>query len=465
MSAHPYIQAVQEAGKLKIQEAAEIMKFNPTTQTAPGVYTDATGHPTFAPAPRVFTDQHGNTGAVGPGGAVTPLASNPSGVTGNDEMSNAVRILVELGPSVLAHTAPPEDIAKYNLAATTYQHLQTRVDPATKGLISLPDRPLPPGMPQPGPLPPGAPQPHPASPSGRVATPAQPPPPMSEPGSPPVPVVAPAAPPGPVTAPGSPPQLTGSPRGPDAAQAVTEHQMMADADEISKDQALTLKDHAIMGTSQTIRSMLPQVTQGTGAEQRLKLAQVFQSMGFSPQTVQSWTGTGAAPGEILQKKLFELSTGAERAAMGARGSASVVGMFTRNYPGMTSQNMTTDAMTRLLDMDQVYKENEIAGRQQYLAQQVQGVAQNKPYGGLANYQQPDPRVYQAAALASGGMPYSAWTTGLSDQQKTAALQLAAKVYPDATALGPPGPGHPNGVPHRFQPPSQMPSAAPGGGGG
>lgn len=409
MAASPYNQEIQQSGQRKIQEAAEIMKLETYQQTAPGTYQSSTGKPVFAPSPRVYTDAHGNTGAVGPGGQTTPIATNPSGVTGSTPDANSMRIIAELGPKVLAGTATPQEVANYHVAATTYQHFRTITDPASKGLTSIPETPLPPGAP----------------------------------------------PSGPTAMPGSPPQLTGSPRGPDAAQAITETQAKADADEISKDQALTLKDHAIMGTSQTIRSMLPQVTQGVGAEQRLKAAQIFQSLGVAPQTAQSWLGTSAAPGEILQKKLFELSTGAERAAMGARGSASVVGMFTKNYPGMTSQNMTTDAMTRLLDMDQVYKENEIANRQQYLSQQVQGVAQGKPYGGLAEYKQPDPRVYQAAALASGGMPHSIWTSGLTPQQQTNALQLAAKVYPDATALDA------NGVKHQFR----AQQAAAGGGGG
>jgi hypothetical protein len=130
--------------------------------------------------------------------------------------------------------------------------------------------------------------------------------------------------------------------------------------------------------------------------------------------------------------------------MGAREPGSVMQMFQKNYPGMTSQNMTIDAMTRLIDMDQTYKEDEVAARGAHLANAVQGVANGQQYSSLNGYTPPDPKLYQAAALATGGMPKSAWAQGLSVPQQTQVLKLSARVYPNAPVLDD------KGVPHTFQ---------------
>lgn len=387
--------------------------FVDTSLTHPGVY---------APTPRPYTDVHGNTGAIGSGGQITPIADNPSGVSGNSPEANAMRTVSEIGPLIQNRTATPQQKANYATAVESYQQPVIHADPATGALVRLNTRELPSGYPAPPAF----------GPAGATTA--------------PLPGQSPSA-----------TQLTGGSRGPAAAQAITEDQAKNDAAEISKEQAATMQSHNMLGTTATIRAVAPQVTTGTGADARLRLAQVFTGLGVDPKEVQQWVGTNAAPGEIMQKKLFELSTGATR-AMGAREPGSVMMMFQKNYPNLSSRNMTIDSMTRLLDMDQVYKEDEIGGRQQYLGQQIQGVAAGKPYGGLSGYQQPDPRLYQGAALAAGGMPYSVWTQGLQPPQQTAALKLAARVYPDASALDA------QGNRHVFQPPPPppQPQGAPGG---
>jgi hypothetical protein len=397
-------------------------------QSAPGIYSDTSGThaPSFAPTPRPYTTVGGVTGAVGPGGQNTILSDNPSGMSGNSPEANAMRTMANLAPIVKSGQATPQQMANYATAADTWRAPSIHADPASGALVRLNTRELPPDFPEP----PSIGQGGTSSSAGGSAV-------ASTIGVP----------------------LTGSSRGPAAAQAITEDQGKNDAAEISKNQATVMQGHNVLSTTATIRAMAPQVTTGVGADARLRASQIFTSLGVPPDTVQSWTGTGAAPGEILQKKLFELSTGAER-QMGAREPGSVMTLFMKNYPNMSSQNMTIDAMTRLIDMDQAYKENEIAGRQQYFNQQVQGVAANKPYGGLSGYQQPDPRIYQAAALASGGMPFSAWSQGLPPAQQADALRLAAKVYgPSASALDA------KGVRHTFQAPQSPPPAQGGTGGG
>ena len=306
-----------------------------------------------------------------------------------------MRIIAEIGPKKAQGQTTPQEDADYNNAVIQQHPFHTFIDPATGALMRGPTVPLPPGMP----LPEG------------ISL--------------------------------KPEPVSGSPRGPDIAGNIATELGKGDVKNLATDRDAAMKSHDILGTTSTIRSVLPQVTTGTLAEQRLRASQVLTSLGVDPQTVQQWTGTNAAPGEILQKKLFELSTGATR-AMGAREPGSVMQMFQKNYPGMTSQNMTIDAMTRLIDMDQTYKEDEVAARGAHLSNAVQDVAAGKPYSSLNGYTPPDPRLYQAAALATGGMPKSAWAQGLSDDKQMEVLKLAARVYPSATVLDD------KGVPHTFQ---------------
>lgn len=427
MLANPYNPLVQKAAQMAINNAQMLMgmdiyQTNPNgtqtnlrtgqianapapnahyQETAPGVYTDSTGThaPTFAPAPRPFTDVHGNTGAVGPGGAMTPLALNPSGITGNTPEANSMRVIAEVGPKIANGTATDQDRASYNTAVTTFQHYQTQTNPADKNLITTPTVPLPVGMPQPQ--------------GGGTSV----------------------------------PLTVGSPRGQEVTQNVTQSQADADTKAIADQQAQIMQGHNMLGTTATIRSTLPNVTTGQGADARLLSSQIGAAMGISPDSMQKYVGTNPVMGELLQKKLFELSTGAVR-GMGAREPGSVMQMFQKNYPNMTSQNMTIDAMTRLLDMDQTYKEDEVNARRDYLNNDLATVKNGGSYQGLSGYTPPDPKLYQAAALASGGLPYANWSQGLSPQQQTQALRLAARVYPDATVLDS------KGVKHTFQQPQQ-----------
>ena len=373
---------------VQAQQGGRVGEYNTTT----GQFTPLTPLPT----PRATTDTQGRTWLLRPDGQPPLLLSdNPSGVTGTGTDASAMRIMAELGPKKAQGQTTPQEDADYNNAVIQHLQFKTFTDPATGALMRGPTVPLPPGMPLP---------------DGISLT--------------PVPVSA-------------------SPRGPNVAEKISTEQGTQDVKNLATDRDAAMKSHDILGTTSTIRSVLPQVTTGTLAEQRLRASQVLTSLGVDPQTVQQWTGTNAAPGEILQKKLFELSTGATR-AMGAREPGSVMQMFQKNYPGMTSQNMTIDAMTRLIDMDQTYKEDEVAARGAHLANAVQGVANGQQYSSLNGYTPPDPKLYQAAALATGGMPKSAWAQGLSVPQQTQVLKLSARVYPNAPVLDD------KGVPHTFQ---------------
>lgn len=401
-------------------------------ETSPGIYTSPGAKPEFAPTPRTYTTVGGDVGVVGGGGTHQIIAPNTSQIGGEGPENQSMRIMAEVGPKIIAGTASEQERASYNTAATTYQGYKTATNPATQQLIQAPERPLPPGMPTPqagfAPV-----TPNPSAPGVAGA------PHMPAPGATMPPAVTP---------------LTDSARGPQTAQDVTKGQMDADSKEISAEQASVMKGHSALGATAAIRAELPTVTTGPSADARLTLSRYGTMLGIPNDDLQKMVGTDPVSGELLQKKLFEIQTHALR-LMGAREPGSVLQAYQKNFPNMASQPGTADAMTRMLDMDQVYGEDEIKGRQGYFQNQVANVAGNKPYEGLGGYQQPDPRVYVSAALATGGRPASEWTHGLSPQQQTQALQLASRVYPDASAYDA------KGVKHQFQ----APQPVQGGGGG
>jgi hypothetical protein len=421
----PYPQDHALAGVYSSAAEQELTRLENTFTPGPGgTYVNALGKPVFPPRPTVEHNYRGDlisyNAAGQPQGGAT---ANPTGVTGDTPEANAMRMIIENQPG-----QPGANPALYDTGMRIYQGYHTATSPATQQIVQVPERPPPQGMPSQSGMPsaPAVPAVAPAPGAGAPPTVGA----QVAPGAAPVPQVpAPSA-----LAPGVIP-LTGNARGPEAAQAITESQAKNDADEVSKQQAMIQSGHNVLGTTATIRANLPNVATGAGADQRLLGSQIGAALGVSPQNMQAFLGTNPVNGELLQKKLFELSTGAVR-GMGAREPGSVLAMFQKNYPNLSSRDMTIDAMTRLIDTDQTYKEDEVNGRQQYLGQQIQGVGQGQPYNGLGGYQQPDPRTYQAAALATGKLPYATWSKGLSPQQQTQALTLAKRLWPDAGAYGP-----------------------------
>lgn len=232
-----------------------------------------------------------------------------------------------------------------------------------------------------------------------------------------------------------------------------------DVQTIQKDQEKASAGVPTLGTTATIRSLLPDVTTGKTADAKLLVTQWAAAAGMSPDQAEKYFGTNPVMGELLQKKLFELSTGAVR-GMGAREPGSVISMFQRNYPNMNSRDMTIDAMTRLLDMDQIRNQDYASAKQQYHNESVNTLSDTQGYRGLQGFDTQfdktnSPRIYSAAALASGGLPFQTWTKGLSPQQQADVLRLAGRVYPDATVLSS------DGTRHQLAPPQ----VGPGGGGG
>jgi hypothetical protein len=227
-----------------------------------------------------------------------------------------------------------------------------------------------------------------------------------------------------------------------------------DQADVAADTEKTKAGNGIYGTTATIRSMLPNVTTGQFAEPKLLMAQWASALGMSPEAVQKYVGTDTPGGELLQKKLFELSTGAVR-GMGAREPGSVIAMFNKNYPNLSSRGPTIEAMTRLLDMDQRRQADYTEGKQQALSDARNQYGQTGQYNGLVGFdnkfnQSNSPVVYQGAALAAAKMPYSVWSKGLSPQQQAQAMQMASSHWNDVTGFF--GPPENDGKPERFHTP-------------
>ena len=148
MAANPYNPDLQRAMQNQIETAKLRLTTGSYSQTAPGQFQDAfSGKPVFAPSPRVAQDIRGNTMAVGPGGQITQVASNPSGITGNSDTTNAARIIAEIGPKVASGNATPQEVASYNTALPMFQAPKPITTTPTETVTQVPTRPIPAGMP------------------------------------------------------------------------------------------------------------------------------------------------------------------------------------------------------------------------------------------------------------------------------------------------------------------------------
>ena len=224
--------------------------------------------------------------------------------------------------------------------------------------------------------------------------------------------------------------ITPGARGPQMAQTVNTDQAKEDAQTVAEEQHQALAGRDLLGNTYTIRALAKNVPTGIGAEQKVQLGNLLTSIGIDPDKVKDWTGSNVSDGQLLQKKLFELVSTSVR-AMGAREPGSVLMAFQRNYPSMSSQPQTIEAMTRLLDMNQHYKEDAAAAKGDYLNQAKTVMAQTGQYPGMGGFQPPSPKTYAAAALASAGNP--AWVNGLQPQERQQAAALAKKYFPDVWA--------------------------------
>jgi len=442
-SPNPQIKAMAQTLGQMASQALQTNRYVPQPRNGVAGQLNLTTNewkPDFTNTATTFTTENGDVYQNPPGGGAPVLVHrNPTGITGQGAEASAERVLSTLAPKVRDGTATPQEQSQYAQAAQGYIRPEAKFDTTTGKWIMLPQRSLPPGYPMPtawggqgaaAPAQPGA-----VAPAQPGAAPA------AQPGAAPAaqPGAAPAAQPG-AAPPAQPPQTFGgaqelTPGGFHQAEAskVTAGSAKGMLDEAIKQQAEANTGAPIRQTAATIRSMLDDVRTGKLAEQAINAGAWLTSLGVPPETVKSITGSSTSQAEILRKALFQLSTGAVR-GMGAREPGSVIQLFTTRYPNLSDQNLTIDAMSRLLESDQQYKEDAANSRVAHLQNSVDEFGKTGKFRGAEGYQPPDAYVYQAAALAAGGMPYNVWTHGLSNEQQTEALRLASKIWPDAAAL-------------------------------
>lgn len=233
---------------------------------------------------------------------------------------------------------------------------------------------------------------------------------------------------------------------PQAKVEIWKNMAARDMETVQEDQKAASQNSNVMNTTAAIRALQPDVKTGMGADARLWVSQFGAALGIPEDKMKAVVGTNPVQGELLQKQLFGLATAAERKAMGARGAGTVLNQFTQMYPNLSSRDLTIDGMTRLVDMDQLRAQDNASEKQSFLNNAVNNIDTKKGYTGLAGFDAEfnkthPARVYAAAALAAGGLPYKAWTIGLSPEQITQAAQLAGHTYSDARILGPDGQVH------------------------
>jgi hypothetical protein len=229
-------------------------------------------------------------------------------------------------------------------------------------------------------------------------------------------------------APGGVP-MTGSDFGPQAAADANKAIAQEDILNAAKEQRQAQEGRELYGNTYTIRSLASRVPTGMGAAELTQLGSALTAAGVPADRVKELTGIDPSNGELLNKKLFELVSTSVR-GMGAREPGSVLFAFQRNYPSIASQPQTIDSMTRLLDMQQRYKEDTANLKRSYVQGSINAMGQGGQYRGLEGFQPPDPKVYAAAALAASGQPTPLWGKGLTPQEQVAAVKLAMSQYPD-----------------------------------
>lgn len=344
------------------------------------------------------------------GGAPRVVWKNTTGVTGSGEDASASRTLEELAPKIRDGSASQDEVGRYAKAAETWIKRQTVMDPATHQQVSVPTRQWPSHLP----LPPTAKTAPPAN-SAPAPSPAAPSPTTQE-----------------TPAFGGTVPLTGGGFGREAAVKVDTENATKDIDRTNTEEAKILDDRKLFQTTQNIRALTPGVTTGKWGEARGAMAQYLTSLGVPEATVKSVTGTSAPDYEMLRKTLYELAMDKTR-GMG-REPGYIFDQIKANLPNLTDQRLTIEGITRFMDAMQYYRQDEIKARASHLTTEKENIRSDLPYKGLSNYKEPDVRAYAAAGLAAAGLPMDQWAKGLTNEQKTEALRLASKMWPDAAAM-------------------------------
>src|SRR6185437_14916697 len=110
-------------------------------------------------------------------------------------------------------------------------------------------------------------------------------------------------------------------------------------------------------------------------------------------------------GQLLQKEFLQLTASAVR-TMGAREPGSVISMFAKAYPSLSTDPGAVKILANAIIMNQKYKED-YANAVETAGYNAANVPNGAPYKGLSGFQKEfqrtnGPELYMTAAEAMGG---------------------------------------------------------------
>jgi hypothetical protein len=329
----------------------------------------------------------------------------------------AQRDVMELGPKVANGTATPQEVARYNVAATTYMEPVLRENPVTKETVRVATRELPPNFPQPSGAGVGG-APGGAGTAGGTQ----------------------------VVIPGLSPAQQQVERDP-AAYKVSESQYDRDSKEIAAIGDAGRQSQADQVRVKEMQDVLQKFNSGRGTEAATAAAAWFNS--WAPAGLTGWKKesenlSGSQAAEAFSKLALVGAGTQERGVLGARGGYQAIKLFKEANPNINLQDATNKS---ILDMQLISNQANADYSQaalSHFADNEKKFSATHQYDSLAQFDrnwngQRNPQVYAAAMGAIAGQPPSQWTKGLSDDEYARALQIVQRAKPSAVVQTKSGP--------------------------
>ena len=394
-------------------QAALAMQADSVVQTQEGQVHTLTGaiDKTAAPLPHYVYDpaQHAYIDTTG--------TNKPEFEPAQRDSAVAQRDVMELGPKVANGTASPDEVARYNVAATTYQQPTLRENPVTKETVRVNTRELPPGFPQPsgssgtaG----GASGTSGAGGGGGGGAGSQ------------------------VVMPGLGTAQQEIERNP-AAYKVAESQYDRDSKEIAAIGDAGRQSQADQVRVKEMQDVLQKFNSGRGAEASTAAAAWFNS--WAPAALTGWQKeaanlSGSSAAEAFSKLALQSAGSQERSVLGNRGGYQAIRLFKEANPNISLQDATNKS---ILDMQLISNQANADYSQaalSHFADNEKSFAQSHQYNSLAQFDrdwnaQRNPQVYAAAMGAIAGQQPDQWAKGLSDDEYARALQIVQRAKPSA----------------------------------
>ena len=401
--------ATQQAAKAAADNlrlrAQTLLQTDSVVQTQEGQFHPMTGKldDPVKPLPHYVYDP--NMGGPGVGGFVDTTGTNkPEFEPAQRDTAVAQQTVMVLGPKIAAADAgtgppvTPEDRARYNVAATTYQQFKEIVDPVTKQVKQVPTRPLPDGLPQP-----------PSTAGSRTLT------------------------------EGLSPSQQEVERDP-AAYKVAESQYERDSKEIPAIGDAGRQSQADQVRIKEMQDVLQRFSTGPGTGGRTEAAAWLQR--WLPSAVTGWEKqsanlSGADAAQAFAKLALVGAGTQERGVLGARGGYQAIKLFKEANPNVDLQDATNKSILDMQLISNQANQDYSQAALSHFADNETKFGQTHKYDSLAQFDrnwngQRNPQVYAAAMGAVSGQPASQWSKGLSDDEYKRALDIVSRASPSAT---------------------------------